>query len=417
MPARRHPKPWAVLACATAGLPSSASPSRSNGVGPLDIDGRACKAEARDDNRLAALFVGPARLGKPAVAPCSAAHRGLLGSGRLMLPLVMAWVLTLCTSLPARAASSEELAARREQVAGMQPADQQELLRKFERFRALPREEQQRLRALQESIDADPRSKELHEVLDRYHEWLKTLTPAERADLADLPPKERVEKVQRIQQRQQAARERAHQAELLTRTDVREIIRWAEALAWKHREQLISQMPEKYRKSVAKSSTERQKQMLPRTLFFARRPGGSSRLTLVEEGDVDRLAKKLSPAAKDELMASGDLAAQRKKLAGWVGTALTLETWHGRGRFGPAIGDNFVQFLEHEVPLDMRERLLKKMQPDELRGEVWRMYMQRERGGRPSWPSDGPLDGGKPTTPKTPPEGEAGSSEAEAAKP
>jgi hypothetical protein len=61
--------------------------------------------------------------------------------------------------------------------------------------------------------------------------------------------------------------------------------------------------------------------------------------------------------------------------------------------------------------------LLKKMQPDELRGEVWRMYMQRERGGRPSWPSDGPLDGGKPTTPKTPPEGEAGSSEAEAAKP
>ncbi len=345
-------------------------------------------------------------------------------STRFCLTVVAAMAFaTVGLDHAARAASSDELAARRRQIAGMQPAEQQELLRKFERFEALPAEEQARLRALQLAIDGDPRSKQLHEVLDRYHEWLKTLTPAERADLADLPPEERVERVKRIQQRQQAARERAHQAELLTRVDVREIIRWAEDLAWKRREQITAHMPEKQRKYFEKNSPDRQKQMLLRMLVFERSRRGPSAhpLVLVEQGDVERLTKKLSAPAKEELVAAGDLSAQRKKLAGWVGTAMHLEAWQGLRRFGPGMSDDLAHFLQHDVPLDKRERLLK-MQPDELRDEVRRMYFQRERGSRPDWPNGQTPDRAKSAPAHSPPakeaDGEAASKgQAEAAKP
>ena len=330
-----------------------------------------------------------------------------------MAAIVAAAAVFACSGV--RTAWGDDLAARRQQIAGMQPAEQHELLRKFERFNALPVEEQERLRALQTAIDADPRAEELHQVLDRYHEWLKTLTPAERADLAEMSPKERVDQIKRLQQRQHMAREREHQEELLSRSDRRAIVKWAEDVAWKHREQLIVHMPENQRKYFEKNDEAREKPLLLRALAFerSRRPGGH-RMTLVEKADVDRLAKRLSEPAKDELLAAGDLTAQRKKLAGWVGTSMHLEAWQGYRRFGSAMGDDLAQFLQHEVPLEKRERLLK-MQPDEMRDEVRRLYMQRERGGPPGWLDDKGRDrgkGGPRSGPKGPPSSDTGKDDA-----
>ena len=76
--------------------------------------------------------------------------------------------------------TAEELEARRAKIAAMDPAQQQDLLRKLERFEALPEAEQQRLRELQAAIDADPNAERLLIVLERYHEWLKTITNSQR---------------------------------------------------------------------------------------------------------------------------------------------------------------------------------------------------------------------------------------------
>ena len=53
---------------------------------------------------------------------------------------------------------------RGEQIAHLQPAEQQSLLRKQERFHSLPPAEQERLRTLQATIDADPHADKLQRI-------------------------------------------------------------------------------------------------------------------------------------------------------------------------------------------------------------------------------------------------------------
>ncbi len=98
-----------------------------------------------------------------------------------------------------------DLDARRQRVARLDGDEQQELLRKFERFSTLPAEEQQRLRALEAAISREPRADELQHVLKRYHEWLKTLSSSQRAQLADLSAKDRVKMIERIKRDQRHA--------------------------------------------------------------------------------------------------------------------------------------------------------------------------------------------------------------------
>ncbi|HEV3137664.1 MAG TPA: hypothetical protein VGZ26_07160, partial [Pirellulales bacterium] len=124
--------------------------------------------------------------------------------------------------------ASDDLAGRRLQIEHMTPAEQQDLLRRQERFSTLPLEEQQRLRSLQASLDADPHARQLEQVLKHYHEWLKTLSPGQRAELADLGPADRVARIKRIRQQQEFARQQARRAELLSTKDVQEIVRWSE---------------------------------------------------------------------------------------------------------------------------------------------------------------------------------------------
>ena len=176
--------------------------------------------------------------------------------------LVLGWICLLGpgTSL---ALAGNDREARRSQIASLQPAEQQELLRKQERFNALPVEEQDRLRSLQAALDADPNAERLHQVLIHFHEWLKTLTPSQRAELADLPPQQRVQAIQRLQKQQQMARDRTHRTELLSREDVRKIVRWAEAAAWTRREDLLAGLPPEQRKRFEKMDVSRQTSSTP----------------------------------------------------------------------------------------------------------------------------------------------------------
>ncbi len=119
-----------------------------------------------------------------------------VSAGGVWRGAVLVAALAMLAAAPDPAA--EELAARRVRIAKMDANQQQELLRKFERFQALPAEEQNRLRKLQAEITADPNSERLLDLLGRYHEWLKTITPSQRARLAELPAKERVHEIERI---------------------------------------------------------------------------------------------------------------------------------------------------------------------------------------------------------------------------
>jgi hypothetical protein len=288
--------------------------------------------------------------------------------------------LTLLSGEGRAASRSEVLEDRREQVSHMQPSEQQELLRRQERFLALPLEEQNRLRKLQAQLDADPNSERLNQTLLRYHEWLKTLTPAQRARLAELPAEERVSQIKRMRQQQHAARERSHQADLLTWQDMKQVLRWTEDFVWERREALLEEMSSEQRQRFEKWDRQRQKRiLLTKAVERARRQGGRGGLSTLEETDVKKLAEKLSEPARKELAAADTLAAKRRMVGTWIGIAMhRLESWPISRRQNPLVADDLLQYLQNDVPPAERERLLKlprEKMLEELRG----MYFERPR--------------------------------------
>ena len=195
----------------------------------------------------------------------------------------------------APAKADDAMEARLAQLAKLAPAEQEELLRKQERFSALPPEEQQRLREFQSSLDGSPNSERLQQVLVRYHEWLKTLTPSQRAKLAELPPSERVTEIKRIQQYQNAARERIHRADLLSWGDMRQVLRWTEDFVWSQRQELLSGMSKEQRQRFDKLDRQKQRRALLLRAFERSRRQGPARGRIGAGGHRQALGRVVRP--------------------------------------------------------------------------------------------------------------------------
>lgn len=286
----------------------------------------------------------------------------------------------------ASAHADDRLDARRAQIAGLQPAEQEELLRKQERFAALPADEQQRLRAFQAALDADKDAGRLEQVLARYHEWLKTLTPSQRAKLAELLPAERVAEIKRIQQQQNSARERMHRADLLSWVDMKEVLSWTEDFVWTRRKDLLADMSKEQRQRFGKWDRQRQRRELLLRAFERSRREGPGALDALDQADIDSLTHKLSEKPRQVLTGAGSLADKRKIVGGWIGTAMhRLDPWPSSRKQGSLVVEDLLQYLQNEVPPTDRERLLK-MPRDKMLEELRGMYFERSRYGGPGGP-------------------------------
>ncbi len=296
-------------------------------------------------------------------------------------------VVVICLiAFGASARADDRLDARRAQIAGLQPAEQEELLRKQERFAALPADEQQRLRAFQAALDADKDAGRLEQVLGRYHEWLKTLTPSQRAKLAELLPAERVAEIKRIQQQQNAARERVHRADLLTWMDMKEVLSWTEDFVWSRRKDLLADMSKEQRQRFDKWERQKQRRALLLRAFERSRREGPGALDALDQADIDRLTDKLSEKPKQALDGAASLADKRKIVGSWIGTSMhRLDPWPSSRKQGSLVVEDLLQYLQNEVPPTDRERLLK-MPRDKMLEELRGMYFERSRYGGPGGP-------------------------------
>jgi hypothetical protein len=315
-------------------------------------------------------------------------------------------ISVVCLGTGGSLRGDDDLDARRREIASLSPADQQELLRKHERFLALPEAEQERLRELQAAIDADPEGERLRQVLAGYHEWLKTLSTGQRSELAAKPPAERVKDIQRIMRHQEMQRRN----ELLTRHDKREVMRWIEDLVWQQRELLFAGMDKRRREWFEQRNEEDQRRALVfEAIERSRRSRGQERMEIREE-DIDKLAKKLSDRPREELAKQADLASKRGIVGGWVFSTWLERMDYGRGprRPAPLPEADVAQFFENELPALKREELMSLPQ-SEAREQLRRMYFDRQergpffrdgrpgRGGPPGGPGDRPRgDGERP---------------------
>ena len=112
---------------------------------------------------------------------------------------------------PASAASTtvasvpNSIAERRTWIAKLTPDRKLELNRDLEKFDALSSDEKQALRGIDEYLQANPdQADQLTHLMQRYHDWLKSLTPPERADLSDTTtPEQHLAEIKKIKQEQE----------------------------------------------------------------------------------------------------------------------------------------------------------------------------------------------------------------------
>jgi hypothetical protein len=318
----------------------------------------------------------------------------LIDLGRSLTPIACLAVV-LVGVVGSRAQSEDDLSARRATVATLSPAEQQELLQKQERFLALPLDEQDRLRTLQAAIDADPHGARYRQILSGYHEWLKTLTPTERAELSELPPEQRIKRIKDIQRHQQHERDHAQRVELLNSRDMRAILSWIEDLVWANRDKLLAELPKDRKKWIEKQSEKDQRRsLLYMTFERSRRGGGMRGMMNLDAADFERLNAKLSDKPKAELAKAQSVQDQRKVVAGWILTAMIEQSRFGRAarRGGSLPEADVADFVEHKLPPDQRDHVMS-LPPNEAREQLRRLYWEHERGDSP-FPG-GPF-GGRP---------------------
>src|SRR5262249_32357326 len=77
------------------------------------------------------------------------------------------------------------ISQRRALVESLSAADKSDLRSQYEHFDSLSEHQQQALRQFHDQLAADPHSAQLRRVMERYYEWLKSLSRVDRAELED----------------------------------------------------------------------------------------------------------------------------------------------------------------------------------------------------------------------------------------
>jgi hypothetical protein len=97
-----------------------------------------------------------------------------------------------------RMATVADVSQRDAWLAGLSPEERTNLRAKFNRFRELPPDEQQRLRELHKEIAAAEDAPQLKQAMLVYHAWLGGLPPARQFELREMPAQERLGAVKNL---------------------------------------------------------------------------------------------------------------------------------------------------------------------------------------------------------------------------
>lgn len=295
-------------------------------------------------------------------------------------------------------------AALRQHIEQLAPLEQQQLLRLAKRFHELPVAEQNHLRHLQADLESDPQASQLFEAMRLYHEWLKTLTPGQRAELVELPTAERLT---RLRQLDEQSRPRTADNQMLTQEDLRRMGAWIEGFIWKHKDRILADAPIQRRAFLETLDEPMRRRALMIGALQRWQSIGLTDLTPSPE-EIQQLEQQLSPAAQQRLTAAQTSQEKKTLLKEWVGLAVQQRLeMSGRGL---AMVDEreLERFFAENLSSDERDRLLS-MPRDQMQRELKRLYFQgagrRPNASRPMRPEGkGPMrpEGALPPRPDAP---------------
>ncbi len=290
--------------------------------------------------------------------------------------------------------AEEPLEKRRAEIERMNPDELAVLHRRWDRFRALPSAERNHLRQLHRDLEADPRRVELHEVLVRYQEWLKQLSPGERAELMSLAPEQRIRRIKRLQTQQRRRNQRAQQfrsdmemwaSNQPSPRDIDAIWSWLEEFTDANGERILSTVPDE-RRAYLEGLDRRHRQINLMGIALRRsRHRGSRQAQLITADDLRNLESRLSVEAQAKLAQITSPGRRNNRLRQWVHSAVFThmreqDTSHGRFQIS---AKELEHFFEYDLTSDERASLLD-MSRKEMERELRWLYMQGPSAKRAS---------------------------------
>ena len=295
--------------------------------------------------------------------------------------------LAIVALLAAGLGAVESLAQRRRLVEEMSAEQRDELFRGEQQFRALPPQEQQRIRELHDQIESAPDRETLRATMNRYYKWFETQPPFRRAKLRldkKMPLKERVATVKLFLATQAPSKNLR-----LDDRSRRALVAWLDRYSAEHGIEILNQGPHTTnpkllaeRQQIARLPPDRQKVILREILLRRWQAGNPSGMMFIADPEMARLRAGLSPELRAKLEAKkpGD---QAQIINDWLRETASQE-----------LDEQLVEFFEKTISDEERDRLMS-LPSDEMYESLSKQYRAQlkqakvaepPRGDRSVWP-------------------------------
>lgn len=316
-----------------------------------------------------------------AISPISSVN----GSNNRRKLLWLCVLLLACIVTSSNAVADDE-SVRAEKIASLSAEQKRDLQNKWDRFQELDPAEQDHLRELHSQISEHEDSERLVGVLQRYHEWLKTLSASKRAELLQMPAADRLAEIKRIKQETADQNFRRSFGQEIRMEDVG---KWIDSLVKDREAEWISKLPEDRRQALEQipDETARRRYLL---MSNAGRSGQLLMSLKPTEEELDRFVNSLPPNVKDRLNSEADLQQRTERVEDLVRAAMFMR------RPPPEFAPEDLEKFFAELPQEDRE-MLERLPAERMQYELRRRYFQsmgfdRGRGGRPGRRFGPPFD-------------------------
>jgi hypothetical protein len=261
-----------------------------------------------------------------------------------------------------------------EKLEQMSDAEKTALLQKKRRFDELSLAEQAKPRQIHDELARDPRQADLRRVLERYHDWLRTLTPPERAEVLSLPADKRIEKIQELTRTQDAKRFRMMAGGfMMSPQDLTVIHDWFDKFIDDHTREILATLPDQPFAKLKKEYDPARDRNFLRFLYIR---GTSPNLPRPSQQDEAQLLTKVSPEAREVLAKAGE-PERTRIIQWWIGAAVL-----SRMRTNPTLEE--LQKFAQESLSDPERFRLESLPRDRMYRELRFLYSQRRFAGDPS---------------------------------
>jgi hypothetical protein len=241
-------------------------------------------------------------------------------------------------------------------------------------------------------LSQDPQQAELLRVLERYYDWLRTLTPMERAEVLSLPVDQRLEKIKDLTRMQEAKRLRMMAGGfMMSPRDLTVIHDWFDKFLDAHTAEILATLPDEqpFDKLKKDYDPERDRHVLRFHYIFSTDPK-RPRPSQEDEAHLQTLVSKEA----QKVLADADEHQRSRMILFWIGAAVLH-----RMRTNPSLEelDEFAQ--DKKLVSDQEREWLESLPRDRMYRELRVLYKQRRFAADPSrrFPWDrGPGGGRKP---------------------